>query len=118
VCRYPDKDGTKIYDTFFESEYVGEFDNEDLRRIFLQDVANEIIKKLNRPGSFEYQQVECCKPYSKYGITFANKGDEWNVIGKTEADSAWILKGSDSTIQIIEDKKFQEHFCVQIVVCA
>lgn len=114
-CKYPNSRGERIYESFFESEYVGEFDNEEQRHIFLGNVANELNKRMNRVCYVELQQVECHKCYDKYGITFAHKGDKWSIIGKTE-DSTWILKGKDGAIQMVTDKKFQEHFCVQIVV--
>ena len=114
-CHYPNAKGERIYESFFERDCMGEFDNDELRQIFLEDVARVLNKIIYNAKYTRSQQFECVKWFTKYGYTFAEKGDKCELIGKTK-DGAWIVKAENGAIQIVEDKKFREHFGVRIEV--
>ena len=109
-----DVKGERIYESFFESDYMSEFDSDEMRQIFLEDVAYTLMEKVSGIKHV-YQQFECIKWFFKYSFTFAEKGDVCNLIGKLKDDS-WIVKAENGAIQIVEDKKFREHFGVRIVL--
>ena len=114
-CRYPNINGERIYESFFEREHMGEFDTDELRQIFLEDVANTLIQNMVKSNFSNRQQFECVKWFSKYGFTFAEKGDRCDLIGKTKND-CWIVKTENGAVQMIDDNKFREHFETKIIV--
>lgn len=114
-CRCPNAKGERIYESFFERDCMGEFDSDELRQIFLKDVANTLIQKMVRFNAADRQQFECIKWFTKYGFTFAEKGDKCELIEKMK-DGSWILKAENGAVQIIADKEFRKHFGVRIEV--
>jgi hypothetical protein len=114
-CKYPNVNGEKIYESFFERDCMGEFDNDELRQIFLVDVTSALNKYIRGVKSESYQQFECVKWFTKYGFTFAEKGDICDLIGKTKNDYL-IVKTENGAVQMIDDDKFREHFGIRIEV--
>ena len=113
-CHYLNKNGERFYESFFERDHMGEFDTEEQRRIFLEDVANALSEKISG-HIVEKPQFECIKWFTKYGFTFAEKGDKLRLVERMQ-DGSWIMRAENGAIQIIGDKQFQNHFCVKIVV--
>ena len=114
-CRYPNINGERIYESFFESEYLGEFEYDELRQIFLEDIANALTAQIYGIKYAHHQKFECVKWFQKYGFTFTNKGDMCGLIGTTD-NGLWIVKTENGAVQMIEDRKFREHFEAKIVV--
>jgi hypothetical protein len=114
-CKYPNIKGERIYESFFERDCMGEFDDDESRQIFLEDVANTLIQKMTSTILSPKQQFECIKWFAKYGFTFAEKGDKCNLIGKMK-DGSWIIKAENGAVQIVESNKFREYFGIKIEV--
>lgn len=114
-CKYPNSKGERIYESFFERDFMGEFDTDDQRRIFLEDVAHTLIQKISGIKCTNRNQFECIKWFQKYGFTFAEKGDVCNLIGKLEDENAWVIKSENGAVQIVPDEMFKEHFKAKVV---
>jgi hypothetical protein len=110
TCEYPDCGGEVVYETNFDDGWQGCFVSDDDRRLFLEEIANAIHRRMAKAECVPFKQVRCINDLKNgvFGIWF--EGTQYDVVRYDEEDEEWYIKDECGDTGIVDTEEFNKHF--------
>lgn len=110
TCECPDVGGVVVYETNFDDDLQGCFQDEDTRCHFLEEIANAIHRHLNKSNACNIKRVFCVDNFDNGAFGTWRAGFHYDVVCHDLEMDEWHIKDYTGNVGIVDGDEFKEYF--------